>query len=140
MAAKAGADMLNGFGLLDASTVLSFEQLMLDYDIVTEILYLAKGIETNDDTIARDLIHEVGIGGTYLAKRHTLVHLKDVWEPTVFEYGTYEEWVKKGSADPVKRANDKVKALLKTAPSVPLEKETEKAIQDIVKKGEKDLK
>lgn len=140
MAAKAGADMLNGFGLLDASTVLSFEQLMLDYDIVTEILYLAKGIETNDDTIARDLIHEVGIGGTYLAKRHTLVHLKDVWEPAVFEYGTYEEWVKKGSADPVKRANDKVKALLKTAPSVPLEKETEKAIQDIVKKGERDLK
>lgn len=131
--------MVNGFGLLDASTVLSFEQLMLDYDIVTEVLHIAKGIEVNDETLASELIREVGIGGTFLAKRHTLAHLREAWEPMVFEYGTYEEWVKKGSVDPVKRANEKAKAILSSAPSVPLPPDVEKSVRDIVARGEKEL-
>lgn len=140
LAVSQGAEMVNGFGLLDASTVLSFEQLLLDYDIVTEILHMAKGIEVNDETLASNLIREVGIGGTYLAKRHTLAHLRSAWEPLVFEYGTHEEWVKKGSVDPVKRANEKARALLSSAPSVPLPKDVKRSIHNIVTRGEKDLK
>jgi len=132
--------MLNGFGLLEGSTVLSFEQLMLDYDIVTEILRISKGIDATDDAIASDLIREVGIGGTFLAKRHTLMHLREAWEPMVFEYGTYEDWVKRGAIDPVRRANQKAKALLKDAKAVPLEKDLERQLREIVKKGEKELK
>jgi trimethylamine--corrinoid protein Co-methyltransferase len=140
LAVNAGADMVNGFGLLEASTVLSFEQLMLDYDIVTEILSISKGIEVSDDTIASDLIREVGIGGTFLAKRHTLRHLKDAWSPLVFEYGTYDDWVKHGSIDPVKRANAKARELLKVARSVPPENEVAEELEDIVRKGEEELK
>jgi len=140
LAVSSGADMVNGFGLLEASTVLSFEQLMFDYDIVTEVLHISKGIDVNDDTLASDLIAEVGIGGNFLAKRHTLMHLKDAWSPMVFEYGTYEDWVKRGSVDPVKRANEKAKALLKEAQAVPLDKETSKRLLDILRKGEKELR
>lgn len=142
LAVQAGADLLNGFGLLEASTVLSFEQLMLDYDIVTELLYISKGIEVNDETLARDLISKVGIGGTFLTSRHTLAHLRDAWGPAVFEYSTYEDWVKRGSVDPVKRANAKVKALLKEAKAnpAPLDKDLAKEIQGIVKRAEKELK
>jgi trimethylamine--corrinoid protein Co-methyltransferase len=134
--------MCNGFGLLEASTVLSFEQLMLDYDIVTEVLYISKGIEVNDDTLARDLISKVGIGGTFLTNRHTLTHLREVWEPMVFEYGPYDDWVKRGSVDPIKRANAKVKALLKEAKAnpAPLDKDVSKEVQAIVKKADKELK
>jgi len=142
LSAQAGADMCNGFGLLEASTVLSFEQLMLDYDIVTEVLYISKGIEVNDDTLARDLISKVGIGGTFLTNRHTLTHLREVWEPMVFEYGPYDDWVKRGSVDPIKRANAKVKALLKEAKAnpAPLDKDVMKEVQAIVKKADKELK
>ena len=140
LAVNAGADMLNGFGLIEASTVLSFEQLLLDYDIVTELLYIAKGIDINDDTIAADLIREVGIGGNFLAKRHTLAHLKDAWSPVVFEYTTYEDWVKRGSVDPLERANLKAKAMLKEAKSIPLERDVDKALRDILERGERKLR
>ncbi len=142
LAAQAGADMCNGFGLLEASTVLSFEQLMLDYEIVTEILYIAKGIEVNDETLARDLISKVGIGGTYLTHRHTLTHLRDVWEPTIFEYGPYDDWVRRGSVDLVKKANLKVKSLLKEAKAnpAPLDRDVAKGVRSIVKRAEKELK
>ena len=142
LSAQAGADMCNGFGLLEASTVLSFEQLMLDYDIVTEVLYISKGIEVNEDTLARDIISKVGIGGTFLTNRHTLTHLREVWEPMVFEYGPYDDWVKRGSIDPIKRANAKVKALLKEAKAnpAPLDKDVAREVQAIVKKADKELK
>lgn len=140
LAVREGAEMVNGFGLLDASTVLSFEQLLLDYDIVTEILHMAKGIEVSDDTIAGGLIGEVGIGGTYLSKRHTLEHLREAWEPVVFEYGTYDEWVKKGALDPVKRAREKVRTMLKHAPSVPLPDDVHKTVVEIVERYEKILR
>jgi trimethylamine--corrinoid protein Co-methyltransferase len=140
LAVNAGADIVNGFGLIDASTVLSFEQLLLDYDLVTELLYVYKGIDVNEETIAKDLIKEVGIGGTFLAKRHTLTHLRDAWSPVVFEYGTYEDWVKRGSVDPVKRANMKAKELLSQAMSIPPEAGVAKELDSILKKGEKELK
>ncbi|MBN1677337.1 MAG: trimethylamine methyltransferase family protein [Candidatus Thermoplasmatota archaeon] len=140
LAVGEGAEMVNGFGLLDASTVLSFEQLLLDYDIVTEILHMAKGIEVNEDTLAPGLIREVGIGGTYLSKRHTLTHLREAWQPMVFEYGSYDEWMRKGAVDPVRRANEKAKALLGSAPSVPLPTDTKTALQQIVARGEKELR
>ena len=140
LAVNAGADMVNGFGLIEASTVLSFEQLLLDYDLVTELLYVYKGIEVSDETIAKDLIREVGIGGTFLAKRHTLTHLRDAWSPVVFEYGTYEDWVKRGSVDPVKRANMKAKELLAQAKAIPPEADVAKDLDSILKKGEKELK
>ncbi len=142
LSALAGADMCNGFGLLEASTVLSFEQLMLDYDIVTEILYISKGIDVNEETLAQELIAKVGIGGTFLTNRHTLTHLREVWEPAVFEYGPYDDWVKRGSMDLVKRANAKAKALLKQAKAnpAPLDKDVANEIQQIVKKAEKELK
>lgn len=140
LAVSEGAEMVNGFGLLDASTVLSFEQLLLDYDIVTELLHIVKGIDVDDETLASALIREVGIGGTYLAKRHTLKHLREAWEPMVFDYGTYEEWVKKGAVDEVKRANTKAKAILRSAPAVPLPPETQKALRETVAKGEKELR
>ncbi len=140
LAVNAGANMVNGFGLLEGSTVLSFEQLMLDYDVVTEILHIAKGIDVSDETIAGDLIKEVGIGGTFLAKRHTLAHLRDAWSPMVFEYGTYEDWVMRGSIDPVERANAKARELLKGASSVPLEDDVAKELRDIVRMSEKELK
>lgn len=142
LAAQAGADMCNGFGLLEASTVLSFEQLMLDYDIVTEILYISKGIEVNDDTLARDLISKVGIGGTFLTSRHTLSHLREAWEPMVFEFGPYDDWIKRGSVDLVKRAHVKVKSLLKEAKAnpAPLDKDVAKEVQAVVRKAERELK
>ena len=139
LAVSSGADMLNGFGLIEASTVLSFEQLLLDYDIVTELLYVAKGIEVNEDTLAADLIHDVGIGGNYLAKRHTLAHLKDAWSPVVFEYTTREDWIKRGSVDVVKRANLRAKAMLKEAKPVPLEKDVDKYLKEVLHKAEKQL-
>jgi trimethylamine:corrinoid methyltransferase-like protein len=68
------------------------------------------------------------------------MHLREAWEPMVFEYGTYGDWVKRGSMDPVIRANKKAKALLKDAKAVPLEKDLERQLREIVKKGEKELK
>jgi trimethylamine:corrinoid methyltransferase-like protein len=50
------------------------------------------------------LISEVGISGSYLAKRHTLAHFREMWQPMVHELTNYEDWTKKGAVSPVAKA------------------------------------
>lgn len=139
MCINSGADMLNGFGLLEGSTVLSYEQLMLDYDIVTELLDVAKGIDVDDETIARGLISEVGISGSYLAKRHTLAHFREMWQPMVHELTNYEDWTKKGAVSPVAKAREAAKAIIRDHVPVPPEKDLAKELDSILDRGEKEL-
>lgn len=139
MCINAGTDMLNGFGLLEGSTVLSYEQLMLDYDIVTTLLSVYKGIEVNDETIARSLISEVGISGSYLAKRHTLAQFRQQWQPIVHELTNYEDWVKKGAVSPVAKAREAAKRILKEHVPVPPPADLAKELDSILARGEKTL-
>ncbi len=136
---NSGADMLNGFGLLEGSTVLSYEQMMLDYDIVTELLATFKGIEVDDETLARDLMSEVGIAGNYLAKRHTLEHLREAWQPLVYEFTNFEDWSKRGAVSPVRKANQIAKAILREHMPVPPETDTVKELDEVLRRGEKEL-
>lgn len=139
MCINAGTDMLNGFGLLEGSTVLSYEQLMLDYDIVTTLLGIYKGIEVSDETIARDLISEVGIAGSYLAKRHTLAQFRQQWQPMVHELTNYEDWVKKGAVPPTVKAREAAKAILRDHVPVAPPKDLAKELDEILARGEKAL-
>ena len=51
--------------------------------LVNEILYMVnqfmRGIPVNDDTLALDLIDQIGPEGHYLYADHTLANFKNVW-------------------------------------------------------------
>lgn len=55
-----GYDIVGGLGLLDACTVFTPEQILIDAEIAEMLYRLAQGIEVNDQTLALDLIHKVG--------------------------------------------------------------------------------
>jgi len=95
--ALAGADILCGVGLLDGDTLLSFEQLIIDYEIGTMILRIIRGFDVNDETLALDLINKVGPGGNYLAEKHTLEHVHECWRPMISDISSYGAWVAAGS-------------------------------------------
>jgi len=39
--------------------------------------------------VALDVIRKVGIGGNFLTKKHTLKHMRDIWQPEIFDRSTY---------------------------------------------------
>ena len=70
-------DLCGWGGMMEISTVLSFEQLVLDAESGRDARIGAALQDTGPDALAVDVIREVGPGGHFLAQRHTLTHMKD---------------------------------------------------------------
>lgn len=135
-----GCDMISGIGLVDDCKALPFEEILIDAEIVKIVFRLAQGIEVNDGTLALDVIRKVGLGGNFLAERHTLDYLKkEHFIPELTDRRSYEAWLKDGAKDIVKRAKEKVRMILEKHKPEPLEKDVAKQIREIIKRAEKDL-
>jgi trimethylamine--corrinoid protein Co-methyltransferase len=135
-----GCDMVAGIGLLDNCTTLSFEQLLIDEEIVNMTFRLAQGIEVKEHTIALELIHKIGPGGSFLAERHTLEYLrKEHFIPELTDRRSYEAWLKDGAKDITRKAKEKVEIILQKHQPQPLQKETQREIQNIIQRAKKDL-
>lgn len=131
--ARVGGEVVNGLGVLDGSTLLSYEQLLLDHEIVRMAIKLFKGFDVNQETLALDIIKKVGIGGSYLSQMHTLKHTKEILIPMLWDSDPFDMWVKKGKKDPMSAALEKTKQILDTHKPVPLDASVSKRIDGIVK-------
>ena len=131
--ARVGGEVVNGFGVPDGSTLLSYEQLLLDHEIARMVITIFKGFEVNKETIALDVIKKVGIGGSYLSQMHTLKHTKEIMIPMLWDTDPYDMWVRKGRKDPMTAALEKVNQILNTHKPAPLEAGVSKTLDAIVK-------
>jgi len=131
--ADVGGEVVNGLGVPDGSTLLSYEQLLLDHEIAGMILRIRKGFDVTRDTAAVDLIKKVGVGGSFLGQRHTLKHIRDNYVPMLWDSDPFETWIREGRKDPMQVAREKVDWILKNHEPEPLEGDTSKALDRIVK-------
>ena len=69
-------------------------------------------MEINDDTLALDLIDEVGPDGNFLDTDHTLSRFRSRWYPTLIERDDYASWLKKGGKGLGQRASARVDHIL----------------------------
>jgi len=58
--------------MLELGQTWSLEQLVIDNDIIAMCRRVAEGTSVTDETLATDIIKEVGVGGNFLTKKHTL--------------------------------------------------------------------
>jgi trimethylamine--corrinoid protein Co-methyltransferase len=133
MCAMTGSEIMNGVGLVDNSTVLSYEQLMIDNDIVGLTIAACKEIPTDADALALDVIEKVGIGGTYLAEMHTLRHAREFYVPLIWSKDSYDSWAMRGRKDVMQIAKDKADSILKEHRPEPLDRGVSDGIDAIVK-------
>lgn len=64
--------IIHSAGILDGYTCMSYEKLMVDFQIIDYIERFRRDIDVNEDTIPLDLIDEIGHFGQYLTEDHTL--------------------------------------------------------------------
>ena len=58
-------------GMLDSLMTVAYEQFVIDNDINGMALRVLEGIAVNDDTLAFEVIRDVGPGGMFLMQEHT---------------------------------------------------------------------
>jgi trimethylamine--corrinoid protein Co-methyltransferase len=116
----AGAQMAHDVGYLEGGMTNSIEQIVICDELIAYTKQFMRPLEINDETLALDLIHEVGPEGNYLTCDHTLKHFKEDWYPKLFDRRNFEDWQKAGSKTLRQRAHEKALKLLASHRPEPL--------------------
>lgn len=135
ISALSGANLVHDVGYLEGASTGSFEQIAM----VNEAIGMAKkfidGIEINQETLALDVIDEVGHGGNHLTHSHTLDNFKHAtWQPTLLNRNPRETWEERGSKTFEKRVNEKVLEVLEEHEPTPLPDEITKKIDQVLER------
>jgi len=112
--AMAGADCVHlAAGILDSGNSISYEQFVIDNEIIGMIHRILRGIKVNQETLGFDVIKKVGPGGHYVMEDHTVEHMMDeFFYPDLSVRCNFDIWEEKGRPDMLSRANEVVQNIL----------------------------
>ena len=137
----ADPNVSTGAGELEAATTVSMEQLVIDAEIIGMVRRALRGIEVNPETLAEEVVAKVGPGGHFLGEKHTREHFnKEFFFPTMFDQRSRLTWEMEGSKDIVARAKEKVTKILKEHEPVPLDRNAQEGLHQLLRKAEKDFR
>ncbi|MGE5484019.1 MAG: trimethylamine methyltransferase family protein [Ignavibacteriales bacterium] len=132
-------DMLTGAGMLNGSKILSYQEVVMDCEIYSIARKVAEGIKVDAETLAVDVIKKVGVGGNFLADKHTRKHMRDIWRPTVYDRTPYNVWETSGRKGAFETATEIAKAVLQNHQTMPVEPAAQKEIDKIIKAAEREF-
>jgi len=118
-----GVDMVTTLGYLESYLTISCEQVAIDNEIASMILHILDGVEVNEETLAMDVIRKVGPKHHFLAEKHTLKHVSELFIPKLANRNTRAEWTRAGEKDIARVASDTAKRILEAHRPEPLEKD-----------------
>lgn len=123
--------MLHAAGILDSYNTTSYEQLIIDNEIVGYIKRIMRGVTVDDETLAYDVIEEIGPQGNFLVHEHTLEYYRDeFYRPTLSDRRSPDQWEEAGSLSAAKRANAKWKEILAGYGESTLPADIDRALKD----------
>lgn len=131
MVALAGANYIHdAAGFLEFCTTISYEQLVIDNDIIGMCLRAVQGVEVNANTLAEDVVRQVGPGGNFLAAEHTVANFRrEFYFPTLADRRLRRLWEADGAKDAAVRAREKAKEILAAHRPAPLDPQVEARIR-----------
>jgi len=114
LCALAGANFIHdGAGMMEFALTACYEKFVIDNEILGMVMRAVAGIKVNDDTLAFDLIKEVGPGGNFVAAKHTRRFMRrEHYRPTLSDQNSREEWEAKGGKAIWQKAGEKVRRLI----------------------------
>ena len=94
-----GAHMvMHGAGWMEGGLQACFEKMVIDADLIGMVGAFLTPIATDTDSLAVDVIAEVGPGGHFFGTAHTLARFRDAfYKPMVSDWRNYETWAEAGS-------------------------------------------
>ena len=137
LAVMAGADMSFGpSGMIEAVSLLDMRRILFDREILQAIDIVTNGIEVNDNTLAFDMIREIGPRGMFLAQKRTAKELPKLWPPSIlFEKSQLPE---ERYRDPVEVAHEAIDWILKNHRPAPLPEDVRQELRKIVAAADQD--
>lgn len=125
-------------GALESIMTCSYEQYVIDNEMLGMVARLMDGIRVNPETLSFEQIKAVGPRGNFLELHHTLDHIhSEHYLPRLFDRNPHDTWVEKGSEDIQKVARRKAREILSTHKVDPLPVEVQTELKAIIRNAEK---
>ena len=135
----AGATGVGTLGAVENALTFSCEQLVIDDAIAGYIRRMLQGFEVNEETLAYEVIKEVGIGGNFLQHPHTAKSFrKEFYLPDIVERMSWSSWEAQEVRGMEAKAREKAERILSEHRPRPLDVAQEREIDAIVAAAKRD--
>jgi trimethylamine--corrinoid protein Co-methyltransferase len=105
--------VLHAGGILTSYLAFSIEKFVLDDEMCGMVRAFQRGINVAPETLAYDVIANVGPGGNYLVETHTVKRCrKEFWKPALCDRSGLEAWTQGGQPLAVERARQRWQTLV----------------------------
>jgi trimethylamine--corrinoid protein Co-methyltransferase len=140
LCALAGCNVMSNGGGLEAERLWSPVQTVIDNELNGMVARMLQGVRVTDETLAVDLIHDVGpLPGNFLKTKHTQRMWKsEQFVPRLSDRLSYESWLQQGSKDIVTKARERAKEIIATHEVPPLPEDQDRELDRILKAAEKE--
>jgi trimethylamine--corrinoid protein Co-methyltransferase len=140
-AALAGANVIYGLGAIESILTFDYAAMITGAQQAERIMRVVGGIEISDESMALDLIHEIGPGGEFLSHEHTFRHMREMSRGKLFDRRTREAWLEATDGkDLSQRAYEEARRIMSTHEPMALPDGASGAIKDLIKEYEDELK
>ena len=134
IAALAGSNIIDFHSAINAELTAHPVGAIMDDDIAGMIGRFLEGVKVNDDTLAIDLLEQVGpIPGQFLDTGHTRRWWKhEQYIPRVADRLGYQEWTQRGGKSALDYAKERYEEILASHKPTPLSAEQEAEVEAIL--------
>jgi trimethylamine--corrinoid protein Co-methyltransferase len=116
-------DLLIGPGLLEGSTVLCLEQILVDIEIFSRCRRLHQGIGSGPESWLDEVLHGAKPGGNFLGEPSTrhAVRRGEWYLSDLGTHGTYEAWLQQDRPSLERQLTERVQTILAEHQPLPLD-------------------
>jgi trimethylamine--corrinoid protein Co-methyltransferase len=107
-----GANIVHDMGFMDAGLQGSLPLIVIANDLLGFLRAATAGVVVDDETLALDVIEELGPSGDYLSHDHTLKHFRKAYYSKLVDKRPYSQWVDRGATTMEQRAAEHVDEIL----------------------------
>ncbi|MGI6630320.1 MAG: [trimethylamine--corrinoid protein] Co-methyltransferase [Bacillota bacterium] len=137
--ALSGANIVYGAGVLELGLTQDYAKLVMDIEAIKSIKRIIGGVDIDDETLALDVINQVGPGGEFLTHEHTFRHMRELSQPHIFDRKTRDNWQKNGGKNATERAYEEAAYIISHHQAKSLPKGTQEEMKEIIENYEKEL-
>ena len=129
-----GANIIHDVGFMDSGMQGSLQIIAIANDILGFLRAATRGVEVNDETLALDVIEELGPTGSFLDHAHTMRHYKEPFYSKLADKNQYSLWLEQGGKTMEARAAEMVDSILADHQPEPLPADVQQALKAIVQR------
>jgi len=130
--ALSGANLVHDVGYLESGLTCSYEMIVINDEIIGFVRRLGQGMAITPETLALDVIDQVGPLGNFLGTDHTVRHFREVWYPRIFDRRAYHGWMEAGRPSAFENARALAREAIAKHRPEPLPAATLAALQGVI--------